>query len=121
MGIISKSVSQAAGAVKAFWPNGATLDQPVGSTVPFGFRDIPQIPRNDYVRNAQEGFSRNELVYACFAAGVPVTKSDGTLTEIEALSVGDAVLSHTARICRVVEYIESHYDGPLYTFKRAYR
>ena len=47
------------------FPDGREVPQPVGSAIPYGFRDIPQIPYHNYTRNAQEGYMRNELVYAC--------------------------------------------------------
>jgi intein/homing endonuclease len=56
-----------------------------------------------------DGFSMG-----CFVAGTPITLEDGTKKPIEAITVGDEVLTHTGKVQQVTSTMTREYEGDIY-------
>jgi|GEM_PF-20728 len=56
----------------------------------------------------------------CFLAGTPINVAE-TIKPIEAVEVGDKVLTHTGRYCVVTEQLGRIYNGEIYTIKARMR
>ncbi len=95
----------------------------VGNLSPTWEVGVPQSPKyvNNYWRNALEGYSRNEVVYACFPAGTPVVLADGRVQPIEDVAVGSCMRTHRGNRRLVEEIISRPYIGSMVTIKRAGR
>lgn len=57
----------------------------------------------------------HQITGSCFPGGTPVRMADGTEKAIEAVQVGEQVITHTGQARRVVETMTRLYDGDLIT------